>query len=137
MNNIVKKTEKILKNVKGKTIGFLGLSFKPDTDDMRDAPSVVIINKLVEKGAKVKVFDPIAMENAKKIIKGVEFCKDPYETAKGSEILIVVTEWNEFRQIDLKKVGNLMKEKVIIDGRNIYDPEKVKELGFTYVGVGR
>ncbi|PIP74841.1 MAG: UDP-glucose 6-dehydrogenase [Candidatus Levybacteria bacterium CG_4_9_14_3_um_filter_35_16] len=137
MNDIFKKAEKSLGGVKDKSIAVLGLSFKPDTDDMRDAPSVVIINKLLEKGAKIKVFDPVAMNNAKKIIKGIEYCKDSYETAKESEILIVLTEWNEFRQIDLKKVGKLMKKKIIIDARNIYDPEKVKEFGFIYIGVGR
>lgn len=139
--NIVAKAMDMMKNEpKGKTAGVLGLSFKPDTDDMRDAPSIIIINELIKAGIKVKTFDPIAVENAKKILKGsndVEFVKDPYKAAEGADVLIVVTEWNEFQQLDLKKVKKLMKTPNIIDGRNIYAPETMKELGFTYKGVGR
>lgn len=135
---IVKKANKLLgENLKGKTIGILGLSFKPDTDDMRDAPSVIIINYLLEKGARIKVYDPIAMDRAKTLIKNVNFCEDSYETAKDSELLIIVTEWNEFRQLDLNKIKKIMSKPFIIDGRNIYDPDRLRELGFTYQGVGR
>ena len=107
---------------------------------MRDAPSIIIIRKLLEKGAKVKTYDPIAIENAKKIFahdKNIQFTSDAYEAAKNADLLIVVTEWNEFRQLDLEKVKKLMRQYIIIDGRNIYEPQKVKELGFTYQGVGR
>lgn len=138
--NISKKAKNLLGSVKGKTIGVLGLSFKPDTDDMRDAPSLVIIKELLGEGAKIKVFDPIAMENAKKILaheNGIEYISNSYGAAEDADLLIVVTEWNEFRQLDLEKIKDLMKSPNLIDGRNIYDPSKMKELGFTYLGVGR
>ncbi len=134
---IVEKAEKLGGNLKNKQIGILGLSFKPDTDDMRDAPSIIVINALQEKGAKIKAYDPTAAENAKKILKNVTFCSDSYETAKDAQILIIMTEWNEFRQIDLLKIKNLMAAPVILDGRNIYDPKKIRDLGFVYLGVGR
>lgn len=137
MINIVKKAQILLEKMSGKTICILGLSFKPDTDDMRDAPSIVIINSLLTMGSKIKVYDPIAMEKAKGIIKGVEFCKDVYSAASGSDLIIVVTEWNEFREIDFAKIKNLMKTPFLIDGRNIYNPQKMVELGFVYKGVGR
>jgi UDPglucose 6-dehydrogenase len=141
MMGIVKKATRLLgDDLSNKTIGVLGLSFKPDTDDMRDAPSLVIIRELLSKGAKIKSFDPIALENGKRLLKGeknVHFVTDAYETARGSDLLIVVTEWDEFRQLDLVKVKNLLKTPNLIDGRNIYDPEKAKAIGFTYLGVGR
>lgn len=141
MLQIVSKAKNLLKNkVKDKTIAVLGLSFKPDTDDMRDAPSITIIKELLRLGAKINTFDPIAVENAKKIFKNeknINFTKDIYSTTKNADLLIVLTEWNEFQQIDLKKVKNLLKNPNIIDGRNIYDPEKVRNLGFNYLGVGR
>lgn len=138
MSDIVRKAKKLLKgNVKGATIGVLGLSFKPDTDDMRDAPSISIINDLINLGAKVKAYDPIAMDNAKKIFSKIEFCKDAYDAVKSAQLLIVLTEWNEFKKIDLEKIGKLMKNPVILDGRNIYNPFEVKRFGFEYQGVGR
>lgn len=138
VDNISKKAKGLMDgNLKNKTIAVLGLSFKPDTDDMRDAPSIVIINALQKDGAKIKAFDPIAMNNAKKIFKNVTFCENSYSAAKGADILVVLTEWNEFRQLDLKKLKSLMNSPIILDGRNIYDPQKTKELGFTYMGVGR
>lgn len=138
INNIVVKAETLLDgSVMGKTIGVLGLSFKPDTDDMRDAASIPIIKKLQEKGASIQAFDPIAMQNAKKIFTDVAFCSDAYEVAKNVDLLIVVTEWNEFRQLDLTKVKNLMRQPVLLDGRNIYEPVAMQKLGFVYKGVGR
>ncbi len=138
MQRIVQKTKDVLhRNIKNKTIGVLGLSFKPDTDDMRDAPSIFIIQSLQKSGAKIKAYDPIAIENAKKLLHNVTFCKDSYAVAEHADVLIVVTEWNEFRQLDLSRIKNVMKKPILIDGRNIYDPEKVKELGFVYQGVGR
>lgn len=138
---IVKKAKKLLgEDMNGKTIGVLGLSFKPDTDDMRDAPSVIIIRELLGLGAKIKSFDPIALENGKRILKdenNVHFVNDAYAAAKDADLLIVVTEWNEFKQLDLVKIKTLLKTPYLIDGRNIYEPEKAKALGFTYVGVGR
>ena len=138
MQAIVTKAKTLLKNdIKDKTIGILGLSFKPDTDDMRDAPSIVVINKLQELGAKIKAYDPIAMENAKRIFKNVEFCSDSYTAVTDVNMVIVMTEWNEFRQLDLIKMKNVMRQPILLDGRKIYDPEQAKKIGFTYRGVGR
>jgi UDPglucose 6-dehydrogenase len=124
-------------DLSGKTIGILGLSFKPNTDDMRDAPSVTIANLLLKDGAAVRAFDPIAMEEAAKQLPGVEMVENPYKMAEGCDLLMVTTEWNEFRQLDLRRIKKAMKEAVLFDGRNIYDPEKMSELGFRYRGVGR
>jgi UDPglucose 6-dehydrogenase len=124
-------------DVKGKTIGLLGVAFKPNTDDMRDAPSVDIAGDLVKVGAKVRAYDPVAMDVARPMLADVEFCNDPYEMAKDSDALIVVTEWNEFKQLDLEKIRDLLKTPVVYDGRNIYDPVRMKELGFTYQAIGR
>lgn len=135
---IVVKAKKLLKGViKNKTIGILGLSFKPDTDDMRDAPSITVIQKLQEEGASIKAYDPVAMENAKAIMKNVEFCDNANEVAKNVDLLIIMTEWNEFKELGLQKIKENMKQAVILDGRNIYEPQKVKQFGFTYLGVGR
>ena len=136
--NIVSKAKKLLGGeVKGKAIGLLGLSFKPNTDDMRDAPSIALSSRFHEGGAKIKAYDPIAMGNARKILKNIEFCEDPYSVAKDSDILIILTEWNEFRQLDLQKIKSLMRKPILLDGRNIYDPQTASRIGFTYVGVGR
>jgi UDPglucose 6-dehydrogenase len=138
MEAIVVKAKKLLKGkIDGKTICVFGLSFKPNTDDMRDAPSITIINALKDLGAKIKAFDPIAIEKAKQKLTGIEFCKDAYEAAKNAELLIILTEWNEFKQLDLSKIKTLMKSPVILDGRNIYNPLEAKRLGFVYQGVGR
>jgi len=124
-------------DLSGKIVGMLGLSFKPNTDDMRDAPSVTIANKLLEAGAVVKAFDPIAMEEAAKLLPAVEMMENPYSMAEDSDLLIVNTEWNEFRQLDLKRIKKSMKTPLLFDGRNIYDPKKMKDIGFQYRGVGR
>ncbi len=138
IKGIVNKSKRLLDgNLENKTIAVLGLSFKPDTDDMRDAPSIVIINSLVKAGAKIKAYDPVAMKNAEKILKRITFSKDCYQAVEGADLLILLTEWNEFRQLDLVKIKKLMKKPNIVDGRNIYDPKKVKDLGFAYIGVGR
>lgn len=138
MREIVHKTKKLLNgDLKNKTVGILGLSFKPNTDDMRDASAIIIINTLQKSGAAIKAYDPVAIENAKKILKKVYFCSNPYEVAEETDILIIMTEWNEFRQLDLSKIKRIMKKPIILDGRNIYDPQKVKRAGFVYQGVGR
>lgn len=124
-------------SLRNKVIGILGLAFKPNTDDMREAPSVEIIHMLQHEGAKVKAYDPAAMENAKAILNGVEFKEDPYQVAQGADALILVTEWNEFKQLDMERIRDLMRQPILIDGRNIYDPEKMKALGFIYRGIGR
>lgn len=134
---MLKKVEGALWNLKGKTIGILGLSFKPGTDDLRFAPSIDIIKKLKLDGAKICAFDPQAMKAGRKVFKNIKFCKDVYETAKGADCLLVLTEWNEFKEIDFKRIKKLLKQPVIVDGRNIYDPAKMKKLGFRYFGIGR
>jgi UDPglucose 6-dehydrogenase len=123
--------------LKGKTIGLFGLAFKPNTDDMRDAPSIDISRELIEAGAKVRAYDPVAMEVARHILPAVEMFEEPYQAAAGCDALIVVTEWNEFKQLDLDKVKSLLKSPVIYDGRNIYEPGRMKEMGFTYRAIGR
>jgi len=134
---IVKKAEKLLGSLKDKKIGLLGLAFKPDTDDMRFAPSIEIIEWLKEKGSSISAYDPQSMEKAKKVISGIHYASDVYEAVKGADLVIVITEWNEFKELDLKKMKSLMKFANIVDGRNIYEPEKMKSLGFNYIGVGR
>ncbi len=126
-------------DVEGKTVGILGLSFKPNTDDMRDAPSIPIVNALIERGATVKVYDPVAMEESRKVLNGskVVYCSNSYEVAENSDALVFMTEWNQFRKLDMEKVKGLLKRPVMVDLRNIYDPQMMRNLGFTYVGVGR
>ncbi|MFH1563261.1 MAG: UDP-glucose/GDP-mannose dehydrogenase family protein [Nitrospirota bacterium] len=131
------KVKNALWILKDKKIGVWGLAFKPNTDDMRFAPAIDVIEMLQGEGAQIKTFDPVSMERAKQILKNVTFCKDPYEVAEGIDCLVVMTEWNEFKEIDLVKVKAMMTNPVIIDGRNIYDPAKMKELGFVYHGIGR
>ena len=127
----------MLGDLNGKTIGLLGLSFKPNTDDMRDAPSIDIANALLEAGAKVKAFDPVAMDVARPILPQVEMCSDLYGVMKDADALMVITEWNEFKQLDLEEMRGLMRQPVMFDGRNIYDPEQMHDLGFRYRGLGR
>ena len=134
---MIKKIEGALWNIKDKTIAILGLSFKPGTDDLRFAPSIDIIKKLKMHGAKICAFDPQTMPAAKKIFKGIKFCQNLYEAAKGADCLAILTEWNEFKQVDFKKLKRLLKQPIIVDGRNIYDPEKMKGMGFRYFGIGR
>lgn len=125
-------------NLKGKRIAVLGLSFKPNTDDMREAPSIYIVSQLMKHGAQVIAYDPVAMPNAKHVLPaGVTYARDAYEAAKGADGVAVITEWNEFRQLDLVRLARGLKTLVLFDGRNIYEPAKVKELGFMYYGVGR
>jgi UDPglucose 6-dehydrogenase len=124
-------------SVKGKTIGLLGLAFKPNTDDMRDAPAITIAEALVEAGAKVRAYDPVAMDVARPILPAVDMFDEPYQVADGCDALMVITEWNEFKQLDLEKVKTLLKSPVIYDGRNIYEPARMKEMGFTYRSIGR
>ena len=135
--SFVKKIEKALWVLNGKTVAVLGLAFKSNTDDMRYAPSVDIIDMLKSKGAKVRVFDPKAMKKAGKILTGITFCKNAYDAAKGSDCLAIVTGWDEFKEMDLRRVKKLMRHPIIVDGRNIYNPKMIKKLGFKYTGMGR
>ncbi len=126
------------KPLAGKVIGVWGLSFKPRTDDMREAPSITIINKLLEAGARIKAHDPEAMDEARKVFGNrIEYIQDNYEVVKGADAIAVITEWNEFRRPNFEKMKGLMKTPVIFDGRNIYDPKEMRNLGFTYYGIGR
>ncbi len=135
--SLLPKIKKLVPDINGKTIAIWGLAFKPKTDDMREAPSIVIIDQLQGEGARIKAFDPEAEESAKKMLKDIEYVKDPYDAISGADILVIVTEWNEFRNLDKGKMKELLKEPNIIDGRNVYDPNEMKELGFNYIGVGR
>ena len=135
--SIIKKVNQILPDLENKTIGIWGLSFKPNTDDIREAPAKIIIDNLLEQGVKIKAFDPEAMENAKKEIKNIEYCQNAYEVAENIDLLILVTEWNVFKEIDMEKVKNSMNQANLIDCRNIYNPNEIRELGFNYLSIGR
>jgi UDPglucose 6-dehydrogenase len=124
-------------NVAGKRIGVLGLAFKPNTDDMRDAPSIPLINGLIERGAEVSAFDPVAREQAEKVFDNIRFATDAAGAADGADALVIVTEWDEFRALDLEKLAKAMRGKVLVDLRNVYDREEARAAGLTYSGVGR
>ena len=124
-------------DLKGKRVGVLGLAFKPNTDDMREAPSIPIVNALVERGAEVLAYDPVAREQAEKIFSGITFSDDPYAAADGADALVIVTEWDEFRALDLDRVAATLKGKVLVDLRNVYDRTDAEEAGLTYYSVGR
>lgn len=134
---VVSRLRELLGDLRNKTIGLLGLSFKPNTDDMRDAPSIDISEGLLALGAQVRAFDPVAMEIAKSMLPEVAMFPDPYSLAEGCDALVIVTEWNEFKNLDLVEVLRLMRQPYIVDGRNIYDPEIMTNLGFHYRGFGR
>ena len=124
-------------NLRGKCIAVLGLTFKPNTDDMRDAPSIPLITALQDMGAEVRVFDPVGMSQAEKVLENVTFCKSAYDCAKGAHAIVIVTEWEQFRALDLKELSAIMASSVIVDLRNIYSPDEVMRNGFHYCGVGR
>jgi UDPglucose 6-dehydrogenase len=134
---IVKRLEEMLGTLQGKTISLLGLAFKPNTDDMREAPSIDIARMLIGGGAKVRAYDPVAARNAHVLLPAVTMFENPYDMAKDSDALVVITEWNEFKQLDLERIHTLMKTPILFDGRNVYDPAEVRSLGFSYQGVGR
>jgi len=134
---MVERVARAVGNLKGKRIAVLGLAFKPNTDDMRDAPSIPLINALVERGATVSAFDPVAREQAEKVFSGIEFAPDAYAAATGADALVIVTEWDEFRALDLQKVAELLGGKALVDLRNVYDRSEAEEAGLAYYGVGR
>ncbi len=134
---VVEKLRDLLGTLRGQTIGLLGLSYKPNTDDIRDAPALDIIAQLVQKGARIKVYDPAAMPRAKAVLNSVVYCKDAYQAARGADALVIVTDWNEFQHLDLERIRGLMRRPVVVDGRNIYDRETMRALGFVYKGIGR
>jgi UDPglucose 6-dehydrogenase len=124
-------------SLKGKVIGLLGLAFKPNTDDMREAPSVEIARAIQSEGGAVKAYDPVAGDHAGRMMPGVDLCPDAYQAATGADALVLVTEWNEFKQLDLGKLKELMKSPIVVDGRNLYDPQVMANNGFKYRGMGR
>ncbi len=134
---VFKKVHDYLWIIRGKTITVLGLSFKPNTDDIRFAPSVELIHRLLSEGAKVKAYDPKAIPKARRILEEVEFCDDPYEALDGADAAIVMTEWEEFKRLDLNQVKQRMRRPLIVDGRNIFDRKKMESLGIEYSGMGR
>lgn len=134
---MIPKIEKLVGDLKDKKIGVLGLSFKPETDDMRESPATDIIKEMVSRGAHIRAFDPVAMEEAKHFLPDIEYATDEYDAIKGADVLIFMTEWNQFRALDMKRVKELLKSPKIADLRNIYEPDDMRELGFEYVGVGR
>ena len=134
---LVDKVHSLIGALRGQTIGVLGLAFKPNTDDMREAPSVTLINHLLKKGAIVRAYDPAAMPRASRLMPDVKMQRNAYSAARGADAVVIMTEWNEFRQLDMVRLKKMMKRPVIVDGRNIYEPEEMKSLGFVYKGVGR
>ncbi|MBW3671873.1 MAG: UDP-glucose/GDP-mannose dehydrogenase family protein [Acidobacteria bacterium] len=134
---MVEKIVAAVGTVSGTTIGILGLSFKPETDDMRESPAITIIEGLSREGASIRAYDPEAMDNARPLFPQITFCEDPYDVGEGCDALVIVTEWNEFRALNLEKMKSLMKRPLLIDLRNIYDPKRVIDRGFEYVSVGR
>ncbi len=134
---MIPKIEKLVGDLNGKKIGMLGLSFKPETDDMRESPAIEIVAELIKRGASIKAFDPVAMEESKHYISGIEYAHDEYDAIAGADAMVIVTEWNQFRALDLERVKSLLTAPKIADLRNIYEPKEMRELGFEYVGVGR
>ncbi len=134
---MVEKISEAIGTLAGKTVGVLGLSYKPNTDDVRDSPALAIIRRLQEEGARVRCFDPQAMPRAEKELVDVTFCKDAYDAAKDSDCLVLATEWNEFRSLDLVRLREYLSSPVLVDLRNVYARDEVEKLGFRYTGVGR
>ena len=137
IERFLRKIEKELWIIDGKAIGVLGLAFKPCTDDIRNAPALRIIGRLKAEGAVISAYDPEAMENARKAVPDIVYAADPYEVAKGAEALVVCTDWDQFKNLDLARMRNLMRTPIVFDGRNVFNPEEMRRLGFKYFGVGR
>jgi UDPglucose 6-dehydrogenase len=134
---VIDKLRECLDELPGRLVGLLGLAFKPNTDDLREAPSIDIAKVLIAAGARVRAYDPAAMERSRALLPDVEYLGDAYEVAAGADALVVVTEWNEFRHLDLGRIKDSMRRPVVVDGRNIYDPQVMRTMGFTYRGIGR
>jgi UDPglucose 6-dehydrogenase len=133
----VEKLREVLGGLRDQVIGILGVAYKPNTDDVREAPAIDVIQSLQQKGALIRAYDPQAMPVLKKIMNGITYCSDAYKTAQGADALLLVTEWDEFRTLDLERIKQAMRRPVIVDGRNLYDPKLMREHGFVYRGVGR
>lgn len=135
--SVIAKIRKLVPDLRGKRVAVWGLSFKPKTDDIREAPSVVIINELLKLGAEVHAFDPVAERNARRVLNGVHYTETPFGALEGAHCVVIVTEWDLFRELDKNRMKQLMAEPNIVDGRNIYEPEEMRSLGFNYIGIGR
>lgn len=131
------KIKNTLNDIRGKTIAILGLSFKPNTDDIREAPAISIIQSLLNDGANIRAYDPVAMDNTKAILPDISYCNDAYDACEGADAVVIVTEWNQFRNLELERLMKLLKQPCFFDLRNIYDPQKMQTLGFKYYSVGR
>lgn len=134
---MIPKISNLVGDLNGKQIAVLGLSFKPETDDMRESPATDIIKEMQKLGAKIRAFDPVAMEEAKHYLPDIEYAEDEYDAIKGADALVIITEWNQFRALNMEKVKSLLNSPKIVDLRNIYEPKDMREMGFEYVGVGR
>jgi UDPglucose 6-dehydrogenase len=134
---MVEKIRGIVGELRGKMIGILGLSFKPNTSDIRESSSIIIVQRLQAEGAQIKAYDPAAMDEAKVILQDIHYCADPYEVAQGCDALVLITEWNQFRRLDLDRLRELMKTPIFVDLRNVYDPMTMEKAGFRYCGIGR
>jgi len=134
---MVDKVAEALGDANGKTVGLLGLAFKPETDDMRDSPTIPLIAGLQKRGAAIRAYDPQAMDNARTMFENVTFCRDAYDAAKDADVLVIATEWNEFRALNLARIKSLVRQPLIVDLRNVYDPQRMKTEGFRYFSVGR
>lgn len=136
--HVAMKVRDLLDGVlEGKIVGILGLAFKPNTDDIRDAPALTVARTLLNQGAKVRAYDPVAMENVKAELPAIELVENPYDVANGADILVIMTDWNEFKQLDMSRMKGLLNEPLMVDGRNLYKPEEMRKIGFVYRGVGR
>jgi len=133
----VHKLQTMVGDLHQRPIAIWGLSFKQDTDDIRESPAIDVVRMLIQRGAIPRCYDPAAMDNAREVVPEAEYFDDPYEAVRGTDALLVLTPWNEFKQADLGRVADLMRQPVLLDGRNLYDPADVRRLGFRYAGVGR
>jgi UDPglucose 6-dehydrogenase len=134
---IVSKLREHLGSLEGRTIGLLGLAFKPGTDDLREAPSLEIAKMLVDAGAEVSAYDPVAVPAAKRLLPQLIYRRTPYSVARGADAIVLVTEWNEFKELDFDRLRRAMRRPVLIDGRNIFEPARMRALGFAYSSIGR
>ncbi|MDE3018410.1 MAG: UDP-glucose/GDP-mannose dehydrogenase family protein [Nitrospirota bacterium] len=134
---MVEKIHAALGGLKGKTIGLLGLSFKPNTNDLRESPALAIAEELIEKGAAIRAYDPEGLEEATKLLPGLQACKDAYDAAQGTDALVLMTEWNQFRNLNFERIKQLVHQPIFVDLRNVYEPDRIATLGFHYISVGR
>jgi UDPglucose 6-dehydrogenase len=136
-DSFVRKVAGLAGPLRGKTLAVWGLAFKPDTDDLREAPSLDILPKLLKMGARIRAYDPVAMPLARKVMPKVKYCANAYEAAKGADAVLILTEWNEFKEVDLHHLKNILKRPLMVDGRNLYDPSLMAAKGYLYAGMGR